>query len=857
VDGTFYLKCLTGVDDRKPKPLNLKFKVDHPLQTLGVYENKNIQKVYWTDGENQPRLINITKDTLTEKGHERDYTETSFDFAPEMTLKDSIKVKKIVDSSASFGAGVLQYAVTYYNKYGQESNISCVSSLIYTSFQSRAGSTEEKIGNSFLVTVDCPDPKFEYMRVYSIFRSSINETPTCKRVADLPIYSDQVKSVKEDVHSITVQSRDLWIKLTESSGYVAFDDDDYGDLYVERTDANGNEANGYWFDIATYPDLKVNAAGVKGADYDINSTDSHGSQPDWVFISKAYTDAEGNTVRDVRGIEDGTWDDNYILVSYSCTEYGAAESLSITDNGTIGDDIDSQELLYVGGESVKAETIEQKDGTLFLGNINITRPPILTEVKDLISPDDIQGGYAVEWSCLNAASIDLAMEGASYTWGSQLNAKDSRGCCVSTAGFKHGEHYRLGVQFQYSTGKWSEPVYLRDEIERKCPSFDSGEGKLSIPGFSICLPNAVKKALMDLGYVRARGIVVLPSASDRLIVAQGVLNPTVYSVGLKENHAPDIQSSWFFRPWHKMTDYGGVGTYSNNFYVSYGAFVQCEHDKTLYGDRPGVAGYAGVGSTERVVPFSRGTEIQGTPACLTNADVSRIGDSLTLYAGSTSNEDNKYLTTKEQLVTTFAVNQQYLTMHSPEFEFDDSFASLDTVSLHLRKVGLAKFEHTTGYIDIETSTATIGSRSVGFYKKTINTTTNSVTSIADGSGQKFTGNTQMSARRLCAGLFYKDYLVDDISDGFQALDSERGGTVRDKDYYYMVYPWQRSTSLNNDCVRPSGMGTRSAELKRKVISNLLFTDTKYCGFTKKDGTEDDDLTLEGGNSLQLFNQDDA
>jgi hypothetical protein len=46
------------------------------------------------------------------------YIDTSFDFIPTLQLNDSIHVKKIADSSGLFPAGVVQYAVTYYNKYG-------------------------------------------------------------------------------------------------------------------------------------------------------------------------------------------------------------------------------------------------------------------------------------------------------------------------------------------------------------------------------------------------------------------------------------------------------------------------------------------------------------------------------------------------------------------------------------------------------------------------------------------------------------------------------------------------------------------------------------------------------------------
>ena len=40
---------------------DLDFDNDTKIEALGVYENENIQKVYWIDGVHQPRFINITK----------------------------------------------------------------------------------------------------------------------------------------------------------------------------------------------------------------------------------------------------------------------------------------------------------------------------------------------------------------------------------------------------------------------------------------------------------------------------------------------------------------------------------------------------------------------------------------------------------------------------------------------------------------------------------------------------------------------------------------------------------------------------------------------------------------------------
>ena len=68
---------------------------------------------------------------------------------------------------------------------------------------------------------------------------------------------------------------------------------------------------------------------------------------------------------------------------------------------------------------------------------------------------------------------------------------------------------------------------------------------------------------------------------------------------------------------------------------------------------------------------------------------------------------------------------------------------------------------------------------------------------------------------LVSGLFYKDYLVNDYNPYKPNGD-------RSFQYNFMIYPWQSSGSLNNDIVRPSDKGARSAVLKRKVISNIKY-----------------------------------
>ena len=212
------------------------------IDAIASYESKTIQKVYWTDGINQPRIINIAPEY---DGEIESYNSTSFDFIPTLKLEEEVVVQKLLGTPGEFAPGVIQYAFTYYNKYGQESNIFYTTPLYYISYPDRGGSPEDKINNAFKITITNVDDNFDFLRIYSIQRTSINATPFCKRVQDM--------------------------------------------LISEMSSKDGKKYMNY------------------------------------------------------------------------------------TDTGTNGDSIDPTELLYKGGERIIASTIEQKDNTLFLGGISISR----------------------------------------------------------------------------------------------------------------------------------------------------------------------------------------------------------------------------------------------------------------------------------------------------------------------------------------------------------------------------------------------------------------------------------------------------------------------------------------------------
>ena len=178
---------------------DLNFDAQHPCETLAFYENDKVQKVYWTDGKNQPRVINIVG--------VRHHTalDRQFDFVQEVSLEERVDITKRTEGAGLFPPCTVKYCITYYKKYGQETNIVYDSPLYYPIKGQRACNPEELSGDSFEIKVMNIDDShgFDYIRLYSIVRTSENATPIVRIVADkeiasLPVLQDETADGNPD-----------------------------------------------------------------------------------------------------------------------------------------------------------------------------------------------------------------------------------------------------------------------------------------------------------------------------------------------------------------------------------------------------------------------------------------------------------------------------------------------------------------------------------------------------------------------------------------------------------------------------------------------------------------------------------
>lgn len=452
-------------------------------------------------------------------------------------------------------------------------------------------------------------------------------------------------------------------------------------------------------------------------------------------------------------------------------------SVSIVDNNTTGDVVDPTYLLYVGGKDIKANCIASKDNTLFLGGITYNRRSVYDldiRNKDRNSRDYLKLLPAPTLSTVGRP-ISLPAQDVEYVYANQLSE--------NTLTFKRGETYRLGCRFQHKSGEWSEPVWI-DDYDYKYNNLGYNGSTLNLGKIVGTLPQSLKTKLINAGYKKVQALIVQPSYRDRTIIAQGILCPTVGQVGNRvQGGGAWAQSSWLLRPWSPMPEGDGY----------LGAIPACKHNMSL--------------------PFGndRDVELQTMAIMLDekNSAGNVIGTAKQIdYKDLVSGQDSEGA---ETFYGAFVVDQSIVTMHSPDIEFGDIINLLSSeVDLELFKVGEVVFSSNKGEIDVQTETPVADPDASGFIKRSL---------AGDG------------ARSLISGLFYEDAMVDDSDSGRKI---QRYKTPK----LWMTYLWHRTGSLNNDCVRPEGVGTRTSVLKKKTVTNLKVSNTTKFGADQQLGVTD-------------------
>lgn len=186
----------------------LNFDYRYPLETLPYYENELIQKVYWTDGINQPRFINIAESDEIKAL----WNDKSFDFVPEINLLNHNIVINERQTGGRFPAGVIQWCFTYSRRFGQETSIFETTPLYELKFPDRGAAPDEQTPQSFEIVLTGADTDFDFVNIYSIIRTSLDNVPIVKCIANLPIIDGTIRFVDTNLYGYAVDPQELLYK---------------------------------------------------------------------------------------------------------------------------------------------------------------------------------------------------------------------------------------------------------------------------------------------------------------------------------------------------------------------------------------------------------------------------------------------------------------------------------------------------------------------------------------------------------------------------------------------------------------------------------------------------------------------
>lgn len=391
------------------------FNLSNPIEAIGYYESEDIQKIYWVDGINQPRLINIIQpaNSVITIGSRLDFVSTVNSFPV-------IQVEKDFGGQGIFPSGVIQYFVTQYNKFGAETAIIAASDINYITFSDRGGKADETINCSFNLTISGVDTQFDYVRIYSAKRTTLNGPLEVQIVADIPTKDISVSTV------------------------------------------------------------------------------------------------------------------------------------SVTDTNINQQLVDSNILYYLGGEEFIASTLEQKDNTLFFGNLKLKS----TEFPEIPYMQAASAIYE------NSALVGT-LNNQFYHYDYQLKNRSSS----KVKYFKGGETYRFGIQFLNNKGKWSPIKSLGDYTVPLTTRPSEENGQIKIPMLNYAGTNSI----ISSEWIGYRILRAETSINTRRILAQGMVNPTVFNYEERCNNAPYAISSWITRPMSS-----GNSTHYNN--VNNPIEIQCNQN---------------------------------------------------------------------------------------------------------------------------------------------------------------------------------------------------------------------------------------------------------------------------------------
>ena len=811
------------------------FDTDHPIETLPMYEKEDVQKIYWIDGKNQPRFINIADKIksgiiVPRTSATVPSSKTAFDFVATMALNEKVTVTRNEATIGTISAGAIQYALTYYNLYGQETNIFHQSSLNYISYNNRGASPEDTtISASFTLKLENLDPNFEFVRIYAIHRTSLNAVPTVRRVVDLPVvnypitftddgsagelvdptimlfvggktiipqamshkdntlffgnYQEQGSIVSSAIKSLCKNapisfSRSKSLEMAKEAGYYSYKSSLTKSLdkistfkYLEwyRFGIQAQKATGEWSEPIYIKDLK-NELPINYSGNNVLLVEAKSVLPESV---KNALKAEGYV--NVRP-----------LVVYP----------TLTDRECICQGVVNPTVFNVEDRNTNSPWCQSS--WFFRPNspIQITSggSPVTPSYKSVYCLHIIEYDRSYNPKAGDYIWVDFYRIDPGYTARCRLKVLGITTNVERTGGYGHDNYAMLAVEIDDpNTYTFSDLISDNSAYTRYLKVYNRDDNNA-----------VIGEALYSSGGVLG-------------IISSSVLESVLPATGSSAIMSWNPQWSWTSDSYTWRTNLALIKNNSETtqFYLQAKFKVTSSTEDAVLGTIPEFRHWQPLASAKKrngeiQCNFVSTGNLKTSWTSMGNNDTQRYAAnfiekviSINPKSTDSSLNNDSYV---DQFSDMFFVDQSVVTLHSPDIEFDTNTRSIDNSLLKMRIVGYVPITATISDVDIQTSSIQLN------YRNT--------TALPRGFWHETVGNTgYYGIGSLNAAPMWYD-------DEYHGNKDEGGENKKQYTTAFMTYPWHRNGSLNNQNAKDSN-NYRSAMLKRKIMSNLRFSYKSY------------------------------
>ncbi|MCK5788228.1 MAG: hypothetical protein KAH32_04490 [Chlamydiia bacterium] len=557
---TFIFTYYDVVDDEryglKLKYANyLNMKNDNKIELISNYENLAIKKLYWADGINQLRHLNLADSDIRELAPAMLDLVTPISFIePELNT---------ISEGAGQKGGKVQYAYSLYNLSGSETRISPLSRMIAIvdpetgegggeglplgEDETASGLQGEQIVNATIeMVIRKLDTAFNFIRIYAIKFTRADETPQIRLIIDSKIGSYKDYSFTDDgslaiVLDITVE--ELLTKggtVIVPSTIEAKSNKLFMANYSRKSLAIDFDARAYKYlpdtsATVVYDDnLRSSPLKVTPTEMPIEEHSCYNDDEFCNYKIKSYDfGASGKLVNlnvrleDLeREVQDGT---TVVPDFQSDNIYDTTLKWDANRNMLV--DPDGVDVTPLGGGSIDLETE---------GSIYYIMAAGSQDIND--TGNDVDYGKD-EW--LEVVNVEIAEDTYVLAY-IQAGTKDiaKYKTVRIERSFKRGENYRFAVEFYNNVGDRSDAKWICDY------RFPYTQDLKQTYTVSVSLTAAGIKELSSESMVKFRLLMVERGVRDRSIITQGIINPMMKVYGARSKAIDK-----YTRPYHTHRDY--------------------------------------------------------------------------------------------------------------------------------------------------------------------------------------------------------------------------------------------------------------------------------------------------------------